>query len=55
MSDTQTVPQAPAAPVLDTVEHAAQTPDVDQPWAELGLKPDEYANIREILGRRPRP
>jgi phosphoribosylformylglycinamidine synthase len=53
MSDTQTVQQAPAAPVLDTVEHAAGTPDVEQPWAELGLKPDEYANIREIVGRRP--
>ena len=22
-------------------------------WAELGLKPDEYQRIREILGRRP--
>ncbi|MFI9052625.1 phosphoribosylformylglycinamidine synthase subunit PurL [Streptomyces sp. NPDC053427] len=38
---------------LDTVKHAAQTPDTDQPWAELGLKQDEYARIREILGRRP--
>ena len=38
---------------LDTVAHAAQTPDVEQPWAELGLKSDEYANIREIVGRRP--
>ncbi|MGO4599979.1 phosphoribosylformylglycinamidine synthase subunit PurL [Terrabacter sp. 2RAF25] len=53
MSDTQTVQQAPAEPVLDTVEHAAGTPDVELPWAELGLKPDEYANIREIIGRRP--
>nr|WP_194306026.1 phosphoribosylformylglycinamidine synthase subunit PurL [Dietzia sp. B19] len=24
-----------------------------QPWAELGLKEDEYTRIREILGRRP--
>jgi phosphoribosylformylglycinamidine synthase II len=40
-------------PALDTVEVAGAQPDVDQPWAELGLKPDEYANIREILGRRP--
>src|SRR4051794_28773245 len=24
-----------------------------QPWSDLGLKPDEYARIREILGRRP--
>jgi phosphoribosylformylglycinamidine synthase len=38
---------------LDTVEHAAETPHVEQPWAELGLKSDEYANIREIIGRRP--
>ncbi|PZP00671.1 MAG: phosphoribosylformylglycinamidine synthase subunit PurL [Dermacoccus nishinomiyaensis] len=32
---------------------AEATPDVEQPWAELGLKDDEYARIREILGRRP--
>ncbi|WP_055545548.1 phosphoribosylformylglycinamidine synthase subunit PurL [Streptomyces sp. NBRC 110028] len=38
---------------LDTVKHAAQTPDTDQPWAELGLKQDEYERIRAILGRRP--
>ncbi len=38
---------------LDTVEAASTTPDHQQPWADLGLKPDEYANIREILGRRP--
>ena len=38
---------------MDTVEQAATTPDVEQPWAELGLKEDEYARIREILGRRP--
>ena len=38
---------------LDTVEHAASTTDREQPWAELGLKADEYAQIREILGRRP--
>ena len=38
---------------LDTVALAAQTPATAQPWAELGLKPDEYANIREILARRP--
>jgi phosphoribosylformylglycinamidine synthase len=40
-------------PHLDTVEHAASTPDHAQPWAELGLKQDEYERIREILGRRP--
>ncbi|WP_354641512.1 phosphoribosylformylglycinamidine synthase subunit PurL [Kitasatospora camelliae] len=38
---------------LDTVKKAEQTPDAVQPWAELGLKEDEYARIREILDRRP--
>ncbi|MFF4409668.1 phosphoribosylformylglycinamidine synthase subunit PurL [Streptomyces sp. NPDC001404] len=38
---------------LDTVKHAAETPDTAQPWAELGLKQDEYERIRTILGRRP--
>ncbi|MQA61896.1 MAG: phosphoribosylformylglycinamidine synthase subunit PurL [Actinophytocola sp.] len=38
---------------VDTVKHAESTPDVQQPYAELGLKDDEYARIREILGRRP--
>ena len=38
---------------LDSVDSAAATPDVAQPFTELGLKPDEYARIREILGRRP--
>ncbi|WP_405018688.1 phosphoribosylformylglycinamidine synthase subunit PurL [Kitasatospora sp. NBC_00070] len=38
---------------LDTVKNAEQTPEADQPWSELGLKADEYAKIREILGRRP--
>ncbi len=42
-----------AAPKLDTVENAAATPDEVQPYAELGLKPDEYQRIRDILGRRP--
>ncbi len=37
----------------DTVSAAAESPDVEQPWAALGLKADEYAKIREILGRRP--
>ncbi|HEX3705714.1 MAG TPA: phosphoribosylformylglycinamidine synthase subunit PurL [Mycobacteriales bacterium] len=37
----------------DTVEVAAATPDKPQPFAELGLKDDEYAEVREILGRRP--
>lgn len=38
---------------VDTVDNAASTPDHPQPFAELGLKEDEYARIREILGRRP--
>ena len=38
---------------IDTVEHAAATPDQPQPFGELGLKDDEYQRIREILGRRP--
>ena len=44
-----------AAPTpVDTVEHAAaQSRTSTQPYAELGLKDDEYARIREILGRRP--
>ena len=45
-----TVAQLPA---LDTVAGAAADPHREQPWAELGLKADEYARIREILGRRP--
>ncbi|MEU2202657.1 phosphoribosylformylglycinamidine synthase subunit PurL [Isoptericola sp. NPDC019482] len=40
-------------PQLDTVETAASTPDEVQPYAELGLKPDEYQRIRDLLGRRP--
>jgi phosphoribosylformylglycinamidine synthase len=38
---------------LDTVATAQANPDSSQPFAELGLKPDEYARIKEILGRRP--
>ena len=38
---------------IDTVEDASTSPDTSQPWAELGLKADEYDRIREILGRRP--
>ncbi|MFC3964333.1 phosphoribosylformylglycinamidine synthase subunit PurL [Nocardia jiangsuensis] len=38
---------------VDTVSAAAATPDTAQPYTELGLKDDEYARIREILGRRP--
>lgn len=45
--------RASAAPPADTVDNATKTPEKDQPYAALGLKPDEYARIREILGRRP--
>ena len=38
---------------LDTVKHAQENPDFPQPYKELGLKDDEYASIKEILGRRP--
>ncbi|MDT4908444.1 MAG: phosphoribosylformylglycinamidine synthase subunit PurL, partial [Pseudonocardiales bacterium] len=38
---------------IDTVENAANTPDQPQPFAELGMKEDEYARVRGILGRRP--
>ena len=38
---------------IDTVERAESTPDELQPFAELGLKEDEYLRIRQILGRRP--
>ncbi|BDZ39804.1 hypothetical protein GCM10025863_24180 [Microbacterium suwonense] len=39
--------------VPDSVENAIATPEKEQPYAALGLKDDEYARIREILGRRP--
>jgi phosphoribosylformylglycinamidine synthase II len=39
--------------MIDTVGHAEQTPDHEQPYADLGLKEDEYQRIRDILGRRP--
>ena len=35
------------------MQRADGTPDELQPYAELGLKDDEYERIREILGRRP--
>ncbi|WP_240974414.1 phosphoribosylformylglycinamidine synthase subunit PurL [Crystallibacter degradans] len=38
---------------IDTVKHAEETPDTPLPWAELGLKEDEYNRVVEILGRRP--
>lgn len=45
--------QAPRTAQLDTVEVAIATPEKEQPYAALGVKPDEYERIRNILGRRP--
>jgi phosphoribosylformylglycinamidine synthase II len=39
--------------VIDTVKNAEASKADDMPYAELGLKDDEYAKILEILGRRP--
>ena len=44
---------ATGKPALDTVAVAGSDPEREQPWADLGLKADEYQEIREILGRRP--
>ncbi len=44
---------SPVRQSLDTVAHATETPDQQQPWSELGLREEEYASIRQILGRRP--
>ena len=37
----------------DTIQDAAATPDQEMPYRELGLKDEEYASIKELLGRRP--
>ncbi len=37
----------------ETVKDAEATPDAEQPYRELGLRDEEYARIRDILGRRP--
>ncbi|HEY2699996.1 MAG TPA: phosphoribosylformylglycinamidine synthase subunit PurL [Pseudonocardiaceae bacterium] len=39
--------------IVDTVDNAIATPEHEQPYRELGLKDDEYARVRELLGRRP--
>ncbi len=46
-------PLPDAASTVDTVPIAERTPDQPQPYAELGLKDDEYAAIGKVLGRRP--
>ncbi len=38
---------------MDTVANAAITPDVELPWAELGLKQNEFDDVVKVLGRRP--
>ncbi len=38
---------------IDTVKAAKRSPKQEQPYAELGLKDDEYERIKQILGRRP--
>ena len=48
-----TAPAASPTHVPDSVENAIATPEKEQPYGALGLKPDEYDRIREILGRRP--
>ncbi|GGR58201.1 phosphoribosylformylglycinamidine synthase [Nocardioides luteus] len=53
MTETSSAAVESDLPLLDTVHHAAGDPDREQPWAELGLKEDEYAEIKSILGRRP--
>ncbi|GAA0991433.1 phosphoribosylformylglycinamidine synthase [Subtercola frigoramans] len=40
-------------PPVDSVSVAVATPDKVQPYAALGLKKDEYEQIKQILGRRP--
>ncbi|RJL30961.1 phosphoribosylformylglycinamidine synthase subunit PurL [Bailinhaonella thermotolerans] len=42
-----------SAPHIDSVSRAAETPDERQPYAELGMKTDEYVRVKHILGRRP--
>ena len=53
MTDRVVQDGAQSVSTLDTVAYAAATPDRVQPYEALGLKADEYARIREILGRRP--
>lgn len=46
-------PAGAGAVTVDTTEAAGSDPDRVQPFRQLGLTDDEYARIREILGRRP--
>ena len=38
---------------VDSVAHAQTTPEKAQPFEALGLKANEYEEIRRLLGRRP--
>lgn len=50
--DTEPQAETAACPVPDTVAQAARS-QTHQAYAQLGLRQDEYAMIRQILGRRP--
>ncbi|MCW2945077.1 MAG: phosphoribosylformylglycinamidine synthase [Actinoallomurus sp.] len=47
--------ERPAGPPtgVDSVARAAETPERDLPYAELGMNDEEFARVRDILGRRP--
>jgi len=38
---------------VDSVSNAEKTPEKHQPYEALGLKENEYEEIRSLLGRRP--
>ncbi|GAA4161386.1 phosphoribosylformylglycinamidine synthase subunit PurL [Gryllotalpicola daejeonensis] len=52
MTDATETIHVPSAG-LDTTANAAATPEKQQPYDVLGLKADEYEQIKAILGRRP--
>jgi phosphoribosylformylglycinamidine synthase II len=55
MTSSETMSQDAVGRALsqDTVAAAAATPDRQQPFAALGLTPEEFARVVSILGRRP--
>ena len=50
--EATTASEAPAHQP-DTVANALATPEREQPFEALGLKPNEYEEIKRLLGRRP--
>lgn len=38
---------------IDSVQNALSTPEKEQPYEALGLKANEYEEIKSLLGRRP--